>query len=62
MKDLKVREFNYEKTLGPKEVEKFLKSVEAISKKAKCTERGMHGGGCPYPIKTSFWLRLFGFL
>jgi len=62
MKGLKTREFNYVKTLDPEKVEEFLKLVETISKKAKCAERGIHGGGCPYPIKINFWSRLFSFL
>jgi hypothetical protein len=62
MEGLKAREFNYVRTLDPKKVKKFVKSAEAISKEAKCMERGIHGGGCPYPIETGFWSRLFSFL
>ena len=62
MKGLKKPELSYIETLEPEKVEEFLKLAEAISKKAKCMERGIHGGGCPYPIKTSFWSRLFSFL
>ncbi|OIO47645.1 MAG: hypothetical protein AUJ32_02395 [Parcubacteria group bacterium CG1_02_40_82] len=62
MKDLKAREFNYVRTLDPSEVKKFVKSAETISKEAKCMERGIHDGGCPFPIKMSFWSKLFSFL
>ena len=59
MKKLKKSEFSYIKTLEPEE---FSKLVEAVSKEARRVERGMHDSGCPYPIKASFWSRLFSFL
>jgi len=62
MKGLKKPELSYIKTLEPEGVEEFLKSVETISKKARCAERGIYGGGCPYPIEINFWSRLFSFL
>jgi hypothetical protein len=59
---MKRKEFEYLETLKPEEVDAYVKSVEAVNRKAQCVERGFHGGGCPYPIRMGFWSRLFSFL
>ena len=53
--------FHYIKTFEPHEIESFLKSTETIAKKVNWQERAIHGGLCPYPIKISFWSRIFWF-
>jgi len=62
MEKSEIRKLNYVKTLKPEEVEGFIKSVQATAREARCVERGMHGGGGPYPVRIGFWSRLFSFL
>ncbi len=50
--------FIYKKTLKAKEAKGFIRSVEEVSREARMIERGIHGGGCPYPIKKR-WYDIF---
>ncbi len=54
--------FNYIVTLKLGEADRYIKLANAVTREVECAHRGIHGGGCPYPIKIGFWDRVFSLL
>jgi hypothetical protein len=48
-------ELIHRRTLKPEETKAFIETVEFIAKEAYKIERGIHGGGCPYPFRRRWW-------